>query len=239
MSEELRIVIRKALATESGMRLLEIDTHVRAGELLAISGSSGCGKSTLLRILAGLTEADEGCITCGSAIWFDSTAHICLSPQQRRCALVFQDYALFPNMTLGKNLEFALRSPKDRGTLETIVATLGIQELLGRKPHQVSGGQRQRAAFARALVSRPALLLLDEPFSALDWELRARLQDELRQWHRDFDCTTLVVSHDLVELFRVADRVMRLDGAPPSLRDLDKLAESYAKLRDWLAPFPE
>ena len=209
VSEELRIVIRKALSTESGMRMLEIDTHVRAGELLAISGSSGCGKSTLLRILAGLATADEGCITCGSTVWFDSAAHIGLAPQQRRCALVFQDYALFPNMTLG------------------------------RKPHQVSGGQRQRAAFARALVSRPALLLLDEPFSALDWELRARLQDDLRQWHREFDCTTLMVSHDLVELFRVADRVMRLDGAPPSLRDLDKLAESYAKLRDWLSPFPE
>ncbi len=239
MSEALRIVIRKALSSENGTRILEIDTHVCAGELLAISGSSGCGKSTLLRILAGLAIADEGCITCGSAVWFDSAAHISLAPQQRCCALVFQDYALFPNMTLGRNLEFALRSPKDRGTLETIVNTLGIQELLGRKPHQVSGGQRQRAAFARALVSRPALLLLDEPFSSLDWELRARLQDELRQWHREFDCTTLMVSHDLVELFRVADRVMRLDGAPPSLRDLDKLAESYAKLRDWISPFPE
>ena len=104
---------------------------------------------------------------------------------------------------------------------------------------QETGGERQRAAFARALSSRPAILLLDEPFSALDWELRWRLQDELRDWHRAFGCTTLLVSHDLLELFRVADRVMRLDGPPPSLADLDRASQMFAKMRDYLSPFPE
>jgi len=239
MSVSLRITLRKTLATESGERMLELDTTLIAGELLAISGSSGCGKSTLLRMLAGLASPDEGLIQCGNEVWFDSSLGICLPPQARRTGLVFQDSALFPNMTLGDNMRFALREKAHRSLLPLIAQTLGLTELLGRYPHQVSGGQRQRAAFARALASQPSLQLLDEPFSALDWELRWRLQDELRQWHRSFDCTTLVVSHDLLELFRVADRVIRLDGDPPSLGDLDKATQLYNALRDYLSPFPE
>lgn len=234
MSHSLRITIDKTIHSETGSRILELDTVIHAGELLAISGSSGCGKTTLLRIVAGLAHADKGVIQYGQNIWFDSSQKICLSAQARRVGLVFQDYALFPHMTLGSNLKFALRQKSHSAFLSSIVETLGVSELLGRYPHQVSGGQRQRVALARALVMQPSLLLLDEPFSALDWELRWRLQDELRQWHRQFDCTTVVVSHDLLELFRIADRVVRLDGAPPQLSDLDRAAEMYNNLRNSL-----
>ena len=235
----MRITLHKRLHSEAGERTLDIDTMLNGGELLAVSGSSGCGKTTLLRLLAGLASADEGVIECDGETWYDSARKINLPPQRRKVGLVFQDYALFPNMTLGQNLRYALRSPADAALLPGIVQILGIEGLLERKPHQVSGGQRQRAAFARALASQPAVLLLDEPFSALDWELRWRLQDELREWHRTFGCTTLVVSHDLLELFRVADRVLRLDGPPPSLADLDRASRMYAELRDRLSPFPE
>jgi len=233
MKPELRIRIKSSVPN------LALDVTLHQGELLAISGSSGCGKTTLLRMLAGLATPEQGFIQWGDKIWLDSNQGINVPPQERRVGLVFQDYALFPNMTLGENLRYALRSSADAGLLPGIVETLGLRDLLHRKPNQVSGGQRQRAAFARALASQPSLLLLDEPFSALDWELRWRLQDELREWHKKFGCTTIVVSHDLLELFRVSDRVLRIDGPPPSLDDLDRASQMYAALRDRLAPFPE
>ena len=239
MNKSLKISVKKTFGSGSESRTLEFCTEIRTGELLAVSGSSGCGKTTLLRLLAGLCKADEGYIRYGDEIWFDSAKGIDLAPQKRRTGVVFQDYALFPNMSLGENIRFALRDPGDACHMEKVVRLLGIEGLLKRKPGQVSGGQRQRAAFARALALRPSLMLLDEPFSALDWELRWRLQDELKNWHREFGCTTLVVSHDLLELFRVADRVIRLDGDPPCLADIDKAALLYAQLRDYLAPFPE
>ena len=239
MSHSLKFSVKKTFSDGSEGKTLELDMEIRPGELLAVSGSSGCGKTTLLRLLAGLCKPDEGYIRYGDEVWFDSAKGIDLAPQKRRTGLVFQDYALFPHMSLGENIRFALRNAGDAPYMEKVVRMLGIEELLKRKPGQVSGGQRQRAAFARALALRPSLMLLDEPFSALDWELRLRLQDELKHWHREFGCTTLVVSHDLLELFRVADRVVRLDGDPPSLGDIDKAALLYAQLRDYLAPFPE
>lgn len=239
MEPFLQIQVKKTLFSENGKRVLHFENYINQGEFLAISGSSGCGKTTLLRILAGLIHPDEGIIKCGNKIWYHHQKKIFLPPQKRKIGLVFQDYALFPNMTVRRNLEFALPKNFPVSSIHSISQTLGINHLYERKPNQLSGGEKQRVAFARALITKPDLLLLDEPFSSLNWELRWHLQRELKSWHQEFGCTTVVVSHDLLELFRLADRVLCLDGPPPSIEDLDKARNLIGELRDYLSLPPE
>lgn len=187
-------------------------------ETLALLGESGCGKSMTLRCIAGIVRPDRGRIEVDGVTVFDSEKHIDLTPQRRRMGLMFQNYALFPNMTVLQNIRAGARRERDRQKRErqvsAVMDSFGLGELASRYPHQLSGGEQQRTALARILVSAPAALLLDEPFSALDAHLRFRLEREVRAVIREFGKTVLLVSHDRDEVFRMADKiaVMRAGG---------------------------
>ncbi len=202
----IEISARKRLFTASGEFTLTADLGIRQGETVSFFGPSGSGKTTMLRLIAGLTGAEEGYVKVGDEVGFDSKTGVNLAPQKRQVGFVFQDYALFPNMTVRENLRFAQSLP-DRRHVDELLEVFGLAALQGRKPAMLSGGQNQRVALARALARRPRILLLDEPLSALDQEMRSSLQDEIMKVHRLWNITTILVSHDLPEVFKLCDRV--------------------------------
>ena len=206
----IEIRLKKLLSSGEGPLQLDINLEIGQGEFLAITGPSGSGKTTLLRLLAGLTPPDEGFISFDGQIWLDSVKGISMRPQERNIGLVFQDYALFPNMTVRENLEFALAKKQDNRIVEELMAISELKELEDSYPATLSGGQQQRVALARALVRKPRLLLLDEPLSALDAKIRARLQNYILRLHEKFQLTTILVSHDYREIFKLASRVVAL-----------------------------
>ncbi|MBM0227144.1 MULTISPECIES: ABC transporter ATP-binding protein [Micromonospora] len=183
-----------------------INLDVNDGEFMVLLGPSGCGKSTVLRMVAGLEDPTTG------AVMLDGELANDLPPRERKIAMVFQDFALYPHMTVGDNIAFPLRlagvEPTPRGDRVTDVASaLGIGDVLGRKPSQLSGGQRQRVAMGRAIVRRPGLFLMDEPLSNLDSGLRAELRAEISGLTRELGVTTIYVTHDQAEALTMADRV--------------------------------
>lgn len=200
----IKIDIAKKLHGSSG----EIDFRVAHtfgdGEFWTIFGESGIGKTTLMRMIAGLETPDSGTIEVDGEVWFDGAKKINLPPQKRRVGFVFQNYALFENMSVLENLTFA-QTKKDTPKATQILEKMGIAELKNRVPSTLSGGQRQRVALARAIAQEPKVLLLDEPLSALDAIMRGKLQDELKKTHEDFALTTLMVSHDRSEVFKLSD----------------------------------
>ena len=180
-------------------------------ETLALLGASGSGKSMTLKCIAGIETPDKGRIVVDDVVLFDSEKRINLTPQQRHTGLMFQNYALFPNMTVLQNIRAGASREPDRKKREAAVAAVmdsfGLTPLAGHLPSQLSGGQQQRTALARILVCNPRILLLDEPFSALDNHLRFRLEQEVRQTIAAFGRTVLLVSHDRDEVFRLADSI--------------------------------
>lgn len=180
-------------------------------EVLALLGASGCGKSMTLKCIAGIEKPDRGKIIVDGVTLFDSEKNINLTPQKRRVGLLFQNYALFPNMTVMQNILAGANREKDsakkKARVNEIMETFGLTELADHYPAQLSGGQQQRTALARILVSEPNILLLDEPFSALDSHLRFRLEQEVREVIRKFGKTVLLVSHDRDEVFRLSDSI--------------------------------
>jgi len=206
----IRIDIEKLMHTANGSMNLAVQASIQVGELVALFGQSGAGKTTLLRILAGLIAPDKGLIRFGNSVWFDSESKISIAPQQRNISLMFQDFALFPNMTVEQNVQFA-QPEKDQLSVNELLGIFGLTEFRKRKPNRLSGGQKQRVALARALARKPQLLLLDEPLSALDAEMRHALQDEIAKAHQISGVTTLLVSHDLNEVFRLASQVICLE----------------------------
>lgn len=205
------VSVQKLQKSYAGSPVFEnIDCHIERGEFVTLLGPSGCGKSTLLRCIAGLTPVDSG------QILLDGHDIVPLSPQKRGIGMVFQSYALFPNMTVEQNVAFGLRMQK----VKTDESQLRVREALelveldtfaGRYPHQLSGGQCQRVALARSLVTRPRLLLLDEPLSALDARIRKHLREQIRAIQRELGLTTIFVTHDQEEALTLSDRIFLMN----------------------------
>lgn len=189
---------------------LNVDVTIPKGEFVTLYGKSGAGKTSILRILAGLMQPEKGKVEVEGIIWYDSKKNISLSPQKRKVGLVFQEYALFPNMTVKENLEYALPKGDSSAIIDELIEIVELGDLKNRKPHSLSGGQQQRAALARSLIQKPQLLLLDEPLSALDAEMRSKLQQYIVRLHREYHLTTIMVSHDVSEILKMSDLVIEL-----------------------------
>lgn len=205
----IKIAIEHLMLTSTGKRKLEVEVEIPTKELVCLFGKSGCGKTTLLRIIAGLVTPEKGVIQIGDKVVFDSAGKINLKPQLRNIGFMFQDYALFPNMNVEENILFATEK-RDYDFAKNLIHVFELNELRRQSVTRLSGGQKQRVALARALSRRPATLLLDEPLSSLDEELRQSLQLEIQKAHNLMGATTLLVSHDKAEIHRLANSVLKL-----------------------------
>lgn len=213
----IELKVSKKLHTNDGIGRLDVSLEIPEHGLVTIFGKSGAGKTTLLRIIAGLSRPDSGFIRVGDETWYDSGKKINTRPQLRDIGFVFQDYALFPNMTVKEHLLYA--SPlKEHNYISDLLDVFHLKGLCERKPGKLSGGQQQRLAVARALARKPRILLMDEPLSALDSDMRLALQDEIILAHKNFHATTLLVSHDISEVSRLSDYVYVIDNGRISVQ---------------------
>ncbi|WP_198305995.1 ABC transporter ATP-binding protein [Arcobacter vandammei] len=214
----IKLDIKKELHGSVGKMLLDIDLSLNKGEFVALSGVSGSGKTTILRILAGLEDA-KGRVEVDNEIWLNDK--IKKPIQKRDIGFVFQDYALFPNLSVIENLLYVV---KDKELAKYLLSLTDMESLKNRYPDSLSGGQKQRVSLCRSLMKKPKILLLDEPLSALDPSMRAKLQDEILTLHKEFETTTIMVSHDPSEMYKLASRVLVLkdgkiieDGEPKEI----------------------
>jgi len=236
----LNINIGKRILTADGLTNLRINLCIKARSFVGITGDSGSGKTTLLRMISGLTSPDEGCIVADGDIWFDSVRKINLPVQKRKTGFVFQEFSLFPNMTVKENILYANKNKKEvdeilslifqefslfpnmtvkenilyannnKKEVDEILSLTKLKTLENVYPGKLSGGQKQRVAFARAIVQKPKLLLMDEPFSSLDENMRRCLQNEMQDYHKNNDITILFVSHNSYEISRLATEIISI-----------------------------
>lgn len=188
--------------------LQQVDFSLEEGQIGCLLGPSGCGKTTLLRAIAGFEQPTEGSIEMLGRIISDRSS--VLVPEKRNIGMVFQDFALFPNMTIAQNIGFGLRKATDKQRRERVtelLSMIGLPTIGARYPHQISGGQQQRVALARAMAPKPAILLMDEPFSSLDVALRESLAKEVREILKQEQMTAVLVTHDQHEAFAMADQI--------------------------------
>ncbi len=230
----IKFYAHKTLQTSDGKLPLDVSFTVDKGQFITIYGNSGAGKTTILRILAGLTNAEKSLIEVDGAYWNNSDKKIILPIQKRSVGFVFQDYALFPNLTVRENLAFALQKGNDKNIVDELLELMELESLQNSKPQHLSGGQKQRVALARAIVRKPKILLLDEPLSALDDEMRLKLQDYILKAHQHYQLTTILVSHHLPEIFKLSDHVILLDkgkiikeGKPSFVFLEDKISSKF------------
>lgn len=222
--------LKKTLDASNGKMVLDVSGQISEGEFAIIYGPSGAGKTSILRMLAGLSKPDNGLIQFKDEIWFDSNQNKFTKPNKRNIGFVWQEYALFPNMTVRENLQFALDGDKNEAIINQLISIIELESLQHKKPKNLSGGQQQRVALARALVRQPSLLLLDEPLSALDESMRLKLQSYLLKVHNEFNLTTILVSHDLAEIFRMGDKIFLLQEGKISKRGLPEEVFSYQSI---------
>lgn len=237
----IELSVRKRLFSSIGHMSLDVSFTIKPGRLVTLYGPSGAGKTTLLKMLAGLVEPDDGIIRVGDQAWYDATVGTNVRPQDRNVGLVFQDYALFPNMTVRGNLEYALKKNQSATIIDQLLDLMELSSLEDKRPAVLSGGQQQRVALARAIVRQPKILLLDEPMSALDTTLRLKLQDYILSVHRQYNLTTILVSHDLIEVVRLSNYVYVMDngkivneGSPASVLPIATFRRMMEELPDSL-----
>ncbi|MCA1322535.1 ATP-binding cassette domain-containing protein [Herbaspirillum sp. alder98] len=220
----IELQIKKTL--HAGERTFELDVAFAAdSRRVVLYGPSGSGKSLTLKAVAGLMTPDAGHIRLDGRVLFDSAQRINLPTQQRNVAYLFQDYALFPHLTVAQNIAFGLargcfnlRRPATHQAVQQWIAAFELEAIVGSYPAQISGGQRQRVALARALVSNPDMLLLDEPFSALDLSLRERMRRELSELQQRLDVPMLLITHDPADVEALGEAVFEVrDGRINSL----------------------
>ncbi|WP_320171260.1 ATP-binding cassette domain-containing protein [Maridesulfovibrio sp.] len=211
----LTLKIRKQLPNFA----LDVSLACKPGTLTAIVGPSGAGKSTLVRIIAGLDKPDSGFISLKDTVWCDTDSKQFLPPRKRGLGLVFQEYTLFPHLNVRKNVAFAAVDPE---CVSGLLQKFGISHIAESKPANISGGERQRAAFCQALAREPVLLLLDEPFSALDIATREGLRKELLDLKSELNIPIIHVTHDLEEAFYLADSIFVMENGKPSPQWLER-----------------
>ncbi|GIU95449.1 MAG: ABC transporter ATP-binding protein [Gaiellaceae bacterium] len=212
----------------------EASLGVARGEVLALLGPSGCGKTTLLRLVAGFEQPDAGAIEIAGELV--SGRDTWVPPERRRVGMVFQDYALFPHLTVRENVGFGLARRERRARVAELLAIVGLEELGSRYPHELSGGQQQRVALARALAPSPELVLLDEPWSNVDSSMRETLRAEVADIIRPLGVTVVLVTHDREEAFSLADRIALMrDGAIVQEGTSEELY--FAPASRWAAEF--
>jgi molybdate transport system ATP-binding protein len=203
--------LQKSLHTAEGAMQLQVSARIESGQFVSLYGASGTGKTSILRMLAGFMNPDDGFINVNNTVWFNRAGKRNLDPQHRKIGFVFQDYALFPNMNVRENIAFALGKNEPRDIVDELLEVTGLQNLAARKIQALSGGQQQRVALARAIAKKPAVLLLDEPLSAIDNAMREQLQDTLLEIHKRYALTTILVSHNANEIIKLSNIVIYLE----------------------------
>lgn len=235
----IELNIHKNIRTSEGIKTLQVDTTIPNNKITAIYGDSGTGKTTLLRILAGLVNPDKGSISVKGKTWFCSEQKINIKAQKRKVGFVFQDYALFPNMSVKQNIAFALKDKTKFDLVDRLLEETQLTNLSHQYPANISGGQKQRVALARALALEPEVLLMDEPLSALDIETRIKLRELILELHHKYQMTTVLVSHDIPEIFSLANNVLKIlnnqideCGSPKDAFDKTLLRRQFSALYD-------
>ncbi len=203
----LKIDIKQPLYTVRGRSLLEVKAEINGGEIVCLQGASGIGKTTLLRIISGLIKPHRGVVEFDGDVWCDTENGIYTPVAKRKTGLMFQDFALFPNMSVSEQVLYA-QGVKDKERVMALLECFGIATLKDRYPHQLSGGQKQRVALARAIASEPTMMLLDEPFSALDWDLKESLRESIREAHKMLGSISIMVCHDPADIEAMATSVL-------------------------------
>lgn len=207
----ISITLQKKLHIAEGIDSLCTNIHLREREFMVVSGKSGAGKTSFLRMIAGLMKPERGFIKVNKEVWLDTENKINVPVQNRGIGFVFQEKSLFPNMTVWENLRYAAGKEPDDDFLRNLLDIVQMEGFARRYPETLSGGQQQRIAIIRAIARKPKLLLLDEPFAALDAEIRNHLRAELKILHNEFQLTTILVTHDMGDIFNLAQRVIVIE----------------------------